>query len=333
MLYLLLILSCTEQDTEQEISGPEVQISTEEMNEAREIANNLFGVIPSAMPGSENDSKEMIDLGKKLFFETRLSVNNTQSCNSCHRLDDGYMGVDNEVTSVGALGKRVHRNSPTVINAGFHISQFWDGRAPDLKEQAKGPILAKGEMEMPSQEKVLEVINSDQDYVKSFTDIYGENGITYDNLANSIAAFERTLITSDKFDEFQSGKKDLSKDELDGMRLFISSGCAGCHNGPLMGGQMYQKFGIFEKYSPDEIDHEDLGRFHVTEQEMDKFVFKVPSLRNVTKTGPYFHDGRSATIENAIDTMGRLQLNKELSDEEISKIKEFLHTLEGTLKE
>lgn len=320
--YILFLLACTSPDVKT-IELPD----QESIEKARDMANQMFGALPDKMPGSENDTKEKVALGKKLYFETRLSVNNSQSCNTCHRVDNGIMGVDGEVTSKGALGKRVHRNSPTVINAGFQLFQFWDGRAPNLKEQAKGPILAKGEMEMPSEEAVLDVLNSDADYIKMFDEVYGKSSVTYDNLADAIAAFERTLISKDKFDEFQKGNVDLTKEELDGFNLFINTGCVSCHNGNLFGGKGFQKAGIISLY-----DEHDLGRFNITGQESDKFVFKIPTLRNIEMTGPYFHDGKVETLDRAISTMAKIQLGKNLSDSEIKKIRVFLHTLTGEVK-
>ena len=293
-------------------------------------AKNMFGVLPATMPGSENDTAELISLGKKLYFDTALSENNTQSCNSCHNLKDGMMGVDNLPTSPGAFGKNGDRNSPTSVNAGFHTAQFWDGRAADLKAQAKGPILNPGEMAMPSEAAVLEKLAGVDGYTAMFTKAFPgqEQAMTYDNLAEAIAAFERTLITRDRFDDFQNGKHGaLNEQEQRGLEKFMANGCTACHRGNLVGGTMYQKVGAVHPYK----DTEDLGRFKVTGKESDKYVFKVPSLRNVALTAPYFHDGGIATLEEAVKTMAYIQLGKELSDEDTADIVAFLKSMNGKL--
>ncbi|RMD59595.1 MAG: cytochrome-c peroxidase [Nitrospirae bacterium] len=321
---LCLICSCT---TKKE----EVQKKAEKAPVAELIkqANSIFGKIPEKMPGSENDTPELIELGKKLYFDKRLSVNDTISCNSCHNIENKKAGVDNLPTSPGAHGKRGNRNSPTVLNAGFHIAQFWDGRAATLEEQAKMPIINPVEMAMPSEEEGKEVVkkvSSIDDYNELFKKAFPNEPepLTFDNIAKAIAAFERTLITKDLFDDFLSGKKDaLTEEEIEGLELFIKNGCTACHNGPLLGGRMFQKIGTVHPYE----NKEDLGRFNVTGIESDKYVFKVPSLRNVVLTYPYFHDGRVPTIEEAVKKMAWLQFGKELTEEEVNKIVKFLNTL------
>ena len=293
-------------------------------------SKNMFGVLPASMPGSENDTAELISLGKKLYFDTALSENNSQSCNSCHNLNGGMMGVDNLPTSPGAFGKNGDRNSPTSVNAGFHTAQFWDGRAADLKAQAKGPILNPGEMAMPSEAAVLEKLAGIDGYTAMFTKAFPgqEQAMTYDNLAEAIAAFERTLITRDRFDEFQNGKHNaLNAQEQRGLEKFMANGCTACHRGNLVGGTMYQKVGAVHPYK----NTEDLGRFKVTGKESDKYVFKVPSLRNIALTAPYFHDGGIATLEEAVKTMAYIQLGKELSDEDTADIVAFLKSMNGKL--
>jgi cytochrome c peroxidase len=293
-------------------------------------ANNMFGVLPAVMPGSENDTAELVSLGKRLYFDKSLSENNSQSCNSCHNLNDGMMGVDNLPTSPGARGGNGDRNSPTSVNAGFHTAQFWDGRAPDLKAQAKGPILNPAEMAMPSEAAVMEKLAGIDGYTAMFTKAFpGQKEVmTYDNLAEAIAAFERTLITKDRFDEFQNGKhKALNEQEQRGLEKFMANGCTACHRGNLVGGTMYQKVGTVHPYK----NIEDLGRFNVTGKETDKYVFKVPSLRNIAMTAPYFHDGGIATLEEAVKTMAYIQLGKELSDEDNADIVAFLESLNGKL--
>ncbi|MDB2481636.1 c-type cytochrome [bacterium] len=326
MIAFLFVLNfgCTEsvkiESEEKAIVEPK---NKELQEEARVLASRAFGVIPDEMPGSESDTFKKIALGKSLYFEKRLSVNQSQSCNTCHRVDGDFAGVDNEATSKGALGHRVHRNSPTVLNAGFQFAQFWDGRAADLKDQAKGPILAKGEMEMPSEESVLEIIKSDNSYVSMFEGVYGRGAITYDNLADAIAAFERQLITKDKFDEFQKGSVDFAEQELRGFNLFVQTGCASCHNGFLFGGNSYQKVGVIEPYMPDGKITEDLGLYNITKKEDDKYFFKVPSLRNIERTYPYFHDGKVKTLKEAISIMAQIQLGKKLEASEVEDIEVF----------
>jgi cytochrome c peroxidase len=339
MIAFLFILSlgCSGDSSKKDVSESkkqeqEVSSNEDAQSKARSLAVKAFGVSPDKMPGSELDTFKKISLGESLYFEKRLSVNQSQSCNTCHRIDESLAGVDNEATSKGALGHRVHRNSPTVLNAGFQFSQFWDGRAKDLKEQAKGPILAKGEMEMPSEESVISVIKSDSSYVGMFEEVYGKEGLTYDNLADAIAAFERTLITKDKFDEFQKGNVDLTEQELRGFNLFVQTGCASCHNGFLFGGNSYQKVGVIELYMQNGEMTDDLGLYNITGKEDDKYFFKVPTLRNVEKTYPYFHDGKVKTLKEAISIMAQIQLGKKLNDSEVEDIEAFLKTMTGSIK-
>ncbi|GIX41347.1 MAG: cytochrome-c peroxidase [Leptospiraceae bacterium] len=304
-----------------------------EINALRERANQLFKPIPDKMPGFESVTKEQIELGKKLYFDKRLSVNDQQSCNSCHILDNNGPGVDNKPVSDGALpGKKGERNAPSVLNAGFHIAQFWDGRAKDLVEQAKGPILNPVEMAMPSEEEVIKKISAIKEYQELFPKAFPEekNPITYDNLAKAIAAFESTLITKDRFDDFLKGDDNaLNKEEIKGLKTFIEVGCIQCHNGALLGGNSYQKMDRMNPYE----NKKDLGRYNVTKKEEDKYVFKVPSLRNVTLTAPYFHDGSVQTLEEAVRKMAWLQLNKELTDEEVQSIVTFLKALTDKTRE
>ncbi len=285
----------------------------------------LFQPMADSMPGSETDTPELIQLGKKLYFEKRLSTNETQSCNSCHRVDEKLGGVDNEPTSPGALGNRGGRNAPTVLNAGFHIAQFWDGRAKDLQAQAKGPILNPIEMAMGSDAEVIERIRKDEEYKSMFASAFQgeEDAITYDNIAEAIAAFERTLVTTDRFDDFLKGDASaLNEEEQKGLETFLSTGCVSCHNGMLLGGDKYQKIGAVNPY-----ETSDLGRYEVTKKEEDKYVFKVPSLRNIALTHPYFHDGSVKTLDEAVKKMAYHQLGKELSDEDVKSIVAFLKTL------
>jgi cytochrome c peroxidase len=293
--------------------------------EVRDLAKQVLGVIPDKMPGSEHDTPARIELGRKLYFERGLSINNSQSCNSCHMVDKQRGGVDNEPTSPGAFGKRGGRNSPTTLNAGFQIAQFWDGRAANLKEQAKGPVLNPIEMAMPSEPEVLARLRQHREYPALFKKAFPNDAdpITYDNFAEAVAAFERTLITRDRFDDFQKGSNAALKgDELKGAHLFLTIGCTTCHNGPVIGGQMFMKLGLVHPYPT-----KDEGRFEVTKDPDDKFKFKVPMLRNIAITGPYFHDGSIKTLEEAVRKMAYHQLDKQLTDTEVKQIVAFLNTL------
>ena len=284
-------------------------------------AQSLFKPLPSTMPGSENDTEALISLGKKLYHDPRLSINDTQSCASCHNVSMG--GDDGEVTSPGAQVERGDRNTPTVLNAGLQFKQFWDGRAADLVEQAKGPILNPIEMGMPTPETVVEKLSSTE-YPALFEQTLGKDSLNYDNIALAIAAFERTLITQDRFDDYLKGDMQaLNESEKRGLKSFINHGCAGCHNGALLGGQSYQKLGLLKPYK----NTADIGLAKVTGEAPHKFWFKVPTLRNIALTAPYFHDGAVASLEEAIQVMAELQLGKTLSDEETSDIAAFLNSL------
>lgn len=296
-------------------------------NALRGQAKTFFKPLPEKMPGGDQDTAAQIELGKKLYFEKALSVTGTQSCNSCHRIDNNLGGVDNEKTSLGALGERGDRNSPTVWNAGFHIAQFWDGRAADLAEQAKGPILNPIEMGLPDEQTALNRLQQagyDAEFKKAFPS--ETKPLTYDNLAAAIAAFERTLITQDRFDRFLAGDiKALSDHEQQGLADFINTGCIACHNGSLLGGQSYQKMGMVKAY-PNQYD---LGRFNLTKNPADRFVFKVPSLRDISNTSPYFHDGSAPTLTKAVQDMAYYQLGKELDPKTTENIVAFLKALDN----
>ncbi len=303
------------------------QLSPEAKTELLARAKQIFGSLPDKMPGSENDTPELVSLGKTLYFETKLSVSGTQSCNTCHDITNGNAGVDNKRVSPGAIeGKEGTRNSNTVLNAGFQFAQFWDGRAADLKEQAKGPILNPVEMAMPNEKEVEKVISAAPEYKDMFSKAFPgvKNAITFDNLAHAIAAFERTLISKSRYDDYIMGNPTaLNDQELSGLKTFIDVGCITCHIGPLFGGSMYQKMGLIKPYKNDK----DFGRFDVTKNEADKFFFKVAMLRNITLTAPYFHDGAVESLDEAIKTMADINLGKNLTDDEIGNIKAFLKAL------
>lgn len=289
-------------------------------------AQALFGKLPATMPGSEQDTPAMIALGEMLYFEEGISINKTQSCNTCHPIDNNGASADHRKTGLGALGKFGPRNDPPTLNAGYQIAQFWDGRSPTLKDQAKGPVLTQVEMAMPNGEAVAERLKGIPEYPADFAKAFpGEKDpVTFDNFAEAVAAFERTLISRGRFDLFMDGDKQaFTSQEIEGMRTFINVGCVQCHSGPNLGGMTFQKIGVFHKYTNDE----DIGRFKVTNLESDKYVFKVPMLRNATLTAPYFHAGEVGNLAEAVDLMGYLQLDKKLKDKEIRNILRFLTTL------
>ena len=289
-------------------------------------AKAIFGTLPAAMPGSENDTPEMIELGRALYFDKRLSVNDSQSCNSCHDVENKGTGVDNKRVSPGAIaGKEGTRNSPTVWNAGFQVSQFWDGRAKDLKAQAKGPILNPVEMAMPSEQAVIDKLAATADYPSLFEAAFkADDALNYDNLAHAIAAFERTLITRDRFDQYLNGDNNaLSGQEKKGLQAFIGNGCIACHNGPALGGKMIQKMGLVNPYQ----NQTDQGLYEQTKVDSDKMRFKVSMLRDVARTAPYFHDGSIATLEEAVRQMAWLQLGKKLDDATVEDSSAFLKSL------
>jgi cytochrome c peroxidase len=267
----------------------------------------------------------LVELGKKLFFDPRLSKSGFISCNSCHNLSMG--GTDNLKTSIGHNWNQGPINAPTVLNASMNIAQFWDGRAKDLQAQAGGPIDNPGEMGS-THSLAVEVLQSIPAYVTDFKKSFGTDKIVIEQVTKAIAAFEETLVTPNaRFDKWLMGdKKALSTQELAGYKLFKESGCVACHNGPAVGGNSYQKMGVVAAYKTSSKAD---GRFGVTGKEADRLNFKVPTLRNVELTYPYFHDGAVNTLTEAVDTMGRVQLGKSFSTDENAKIVAFLKTLTG----
>ena len=264
-------------------------------------------------------------LGKKLFFDPRLSKSGFISCNSCHNLSMG--GTDNLKTSIGHKWNQGPINSPTVLNSRFNLAQFWDGRAKDLKAQAGGPIENPGEM-ASTHKLAADVVASISGYQAEFKRVFGPEGVDIDKITTAIAEFEKTLVTpNSRFDKWLLGNKDaINKDEKKGYELFKSTGCVTCHNGIAVGGNSYQKMGSI---SPYKTNNKAKGRFDVTKKESDKFMFKVPTLRNIELTYPYFHDGNAATLTDAVQTMGKIQLAKEFSQKENASIVAFLKTLTG----
>ncbi len=305
-----------------------------EDKELLEKAKKLFKPIPEKVdkiPGKNVKlTPELVHLGKMLYFEPRLSRSHLISCNTCHNV--GLGGTDNVETSIGHGWQKGPRNAPTVFNAVFNTAQFWDGRAKDLEEQAKGPIQASVEMNN-SPDRVVKTLKSIPEYVKLFKKAFkgDKDPVTFDNVAKAIEAFEATLLTpNSRFDKFLKGDlKALNKTEKEGLKLFIEKGCASCHNGINVGGSSYAPFGLAEKPGADILPPGDKGRYQITKTASDKYVFKVPSLRNVELTYPYFHSGVVWNLRDAVEIMASTQLGIKLSKEEVDKITAFLKTLTG----
>jgi cytochrome c peroxidase len=295
--------------------------------EIPEARLRAFMPLPKTMESADNpSSKAKVELGRLLYFENRISKGHDLSCNSCHMLDK--FGVDNEPTSDGHKGQKGDRNSPTVYNAALHLAQFWDGRAKDVEEQAKGPVLNPVEMAMPSEKAVVDVLKSMPEYEQLFRKAFPgvADPITYDNMAKAIGAFERLLVTPSRWDKYLNGDKSALTDaEKNGFMVFSKVGCVSCHNGTLVGGTSYQKLGVAKPWP----HAKDAGRFAVTKAEQDKMVFKVPSLRNIEKTWPYMHDGGTKNLEEAITKMGDYQLGGNVSKSDAASIAIWLKSLTG----
>ncbi len=289
----------------------------------------MFAPLPESYPDKDVAmADDQINLGRMLYYETRLSKSQQLSCNSCHDL--ATYGVDNHPTSDGHKGQKGDRNSPTVYNAAGHFVQFWDGRAANVEEQAKGPVMNPVEMAMPGEKKVVAVLKSMPEYVAAFKKAFpkDKDPVTYDNMAKAIGMFERKLVTPSRWDKFLKGDQAaLTEQEKTGFNAFVSAGCQTCHSGALLGGNFYQKLGVMKPY-PDDADP---GRAKVTKSDSDKMFFKVPSLRNVEKTGPYFHNGKVGGLDIAVKHMAEYQLGKPLTEAETNSIVTFLKSLTGEI--
>jgi cytochrome c peroxidase len=281
----------------------------------------------SAIPLSVDLDPARVALGSTLFRDPRLSHDDSVSCASCHHLDRG--GVDRLVHSVGINGLAGGRNAPTVFNSGLNFRQFWDGRAGSLEEQIDGPIAHPLEMGS-SWPEIIQKLSRSPDYVTAFGGLYGD-GISSSSVKNAIATFERSLNTPNSpFDRFLSGDATaLTTTQQHGYGEFKSFGCVSCHQGTNVGGNMYQRLGVMEQPGPTNPLMDDIGRFGVTGDVRDQHVFKVPSLRNVAVTAPYFHDGSIATLDVAVVVMGRYQLGRQLTNSETADLVAFLETLTG----
>lgn len=289
----------------------------------------LFKALPESVEvKAGGHDAERVALGRMLYYEPRLSKGQDISCNDCHMLDK--YGVDNQPTSEGHKGQKGDRNSPSVYNAALHFVQFWDGRAADVEEQAKGPILNPVEMAMPDEKRVVAVLKSMPEYVAAFKAAFPEakDPITYDNIANVIGTFERGLLTPSRWDKFLRGDANaITNEEKAGFNEFLAAGCQTCHMGTLVGGNLYQKLGLAKAY-PDAADE---GRSKISKSEGDKFFFKVPSLRNVDKTAPYFHNGKVVTLDESVKQMGDYQLGAKLSEAQVTSIITWLKSLTGEI--
>lgn len=296
--------------------GAPVRIDTD-------LAKQTFGNPPPAPAFDNPITPAKIALGKKLFQEKSLSKNGNISCASCHDLAN--YGQDGKPTSPGTDGKNGERNAPSVFNASRQFAQFWDGRAATVEEQAIGPVLNPIEHGIADEKQLVEKIKANKELADMFTAAFpGADSVTAKNFQQAIGAFERTLNTKSKFEEFLAGKAQLTNEEKAGFNKFIEVGCHSCHEGSLFGGGKYQKLGVNKPYPT-----KDEGRFAITKADADKFMFKVPSLLNVEKTGPYLHDGSKAKLEDVIVEMADYQTSKQLKPEEVESIVAFLKTLTG----
>lgn len=275
----------------------------------------IFAVLPDRMPGAEEDTPELVELGRELYFETALSGDGSMSCNTCHRIDEELAGTDYQRTSKGVRGNMGPRNSPTTLNAGYQMGQFWDARAKDLQEQAGGPPLNPIEMAMPDSAAAEQAVRAVPHYREAFAAVFpGEaQPVTFENTMRAIAAFERTLRTPARLDAYLEGDHGaLTGAEVRGMQTYVDVGCGTCHRGALLGGDRMMKMGQLHPYHWSDDEGAGGG------------LFKVAQLRNVTMTPPYFHDGQAETIAEAVERMAWLQLGRELESDELLDILRFL---------
>ncbi|MDO4998213.1 MAG: cytochrome c peroxidase [Neisseria sp.] len=307
-------------------------VSTEDQDLLKQ-AQGLFKPLPDVKAHQKEMgfTDEQVQLGKQLYYEPRLSLANDISCNTCHGLTT--KGVDGKPTSPGHKGALGARNSPTSLNSGVLGMQFWDGRAANVEEQAKGPMINPVEMAMPDHPAVEKKIQAIPGYAEQFAKFYADKGgkASIDNIVHAIGAFERTLLTPSRWDDFLKGDVNaLNAQEKRGVRAFVGNGCIACHSGMNLGGDTFQKFGLIKPYW-DFIDDKkrDTGRHEVTKKEEDKYFFRTSPLRNVADTAPYFHNGSVADLGKAVAIMGETQLGKTLSQQDIDDIVAFLKATSG----
>jgi cytochrome c peroxidase len=291
---------------------------------------HLFMFAPiTPLPTPTGVQAERVDLGRRLFYDTNLSENNTVSCNSCHLLD--RYGMDHQPTSMGHDHRLGFRNSPTVYNSVLEFAQFWDGHAKDLPTQAVGPMMNPVEMGMSGPAQVVAHVRSNPAYVHDLHEAFpgASDPVSMDTITQSIAAFENGLLTPSRWDRYLQGDTTaLTAEEKQGLRVFLRTGCAACHAGRDMGGNSYELLGAANEWRGNQDDR---GRVQATLESRDAMFFKVPTLRNVDQTAPYFHDGHVATLEEAVRLMGRQQTDTELSGPDVHSIVTFLHALTGAI--
>lgn len=323
------------------IAAWDVSAKTRDLSPDQQLAKAFALPLKAPEPETNKYSKTKVDLGAKLFFDPRLSLDGTVSCNSCHNVMAS--GSDNRPVSVGIKGQLGGRSAPTVFNAAFLSVQFWDGRASSLEEQAKGPLTNPVEMGMPDHGAVVSRVDSIDEYKALFAKAFpGPNSVSIDNIAKAIASYERTLITPNSpFDRWARGDaKAMSESAKRGFKKMNEVGCTSCHSGVAFAGPslpegtgFFQKFPTFENnlYVSKYDLKSDLGRAKVTGNASDEHMFRVPTLRNVATTAPYFHNGKVPTLSDAIRVMAKTQLNRDLTDPEVKDIFSFLESLTGSV--
>lgn len=338
-LALAVLLAACNQQEEKKSAQPAASAAAVASQPQQTLLQQAQGIF-QPLPTFEESRKAhpftdaQVALGKQLWYDTRLSVANDISCNSCHGLDT--FGVDNKQTSSGHKGALGVRNSPTAYNAFLHTMQFWDGRSPHVEHQATQPIINPVEMAMPDHATVEKKIAAIEGYAAQFKELYADKGgqVNIDNIGHAIGAFERTLLTPSRWDKYLQGDVHaLNEQEQRGVKAFIDHACVACHSGVSLGGDMVQKFGLIKGpyWQYIKSDKHDEGVFEVSKKEEDKFFFKVPGLRNVAKTAPYFHNGSVSDLHEAVRIMGETQLGKSLPKQDIDDIVAFLNATTGEL--
>jgi cytochrome c peroxidase len=289
-------------------------------------AGKYYQPLPMAAPGSEADAPEVVALGERLFSDPVLSADQSVSCATCHRLERGFAGADGLSVSKGVTGRVGRRNAPSVLNAAFQFAQFWDGRASTLEAQAREPLLSPDEMGNASEREVEDRLRRHDVYPALFRVAFpaAPEAVTFDHLVQALAAFQRTLVSPGRIDQWLAGDDlAMGEREVQGFQRFLEFQCHSCHSSPMFGGGMFQKVGLVKPFP----NTEDRGRAEATGEAADAFIFKVPSLRNVALTAPYFHDGSAASLEEAVRTMTEIQVGIQVSDEDIGAIAAFLRSL------
>lgn len=335
--WFVFSMGCNERNrTLEEVAGANVTLILNDATKRNALAIHAGEPIRPLSP-STGSSPEKVMLGRLLFHDKRLSKDNSVSCASCHNIAEG--GDDGLPTAVGIRNQVGSLNTPTVLNSSLSIAQFWDGRAKTLRDQASEPVHNPIEMDT-NWDEVIEKLSRDRELVRKFQNLNG-SGITKDTILDCIVAYESALVTVDSpFDLYLCGTSDeISEEALAGYSVFKSIGCVSCHQGSAVGGNMFQEFGVMRSFNENfGVDHDanpvhdpNKGRINVTEREIDLHRFKVPSLRNVELTAPYFHDGSSPTLKNAIKTMADFQLGMSLTETELSQVEAFLNSLTGRL--